>query len=148
MGGISLPREPILDSVIVWACSACSACGAFGGLFFIIFSSAPAAGSLYIRRLRRALFQFFLFGACGRLFFQTSFGACGGLFFKFFSSAPAAGSFSNVPLRRQRRALFQRFLFGACGGLFFKCSRRYFISSCRNLHCSVWAPPPKKLKGV
>ena len=23
--GISLPREPILDSVIVWACSACSA---------------------------------------------------------------------------------------------------------------------------
>ena len=26
--GISLPREPILDSVIVWACSACSACSA------------------------------------------------------------------------------------------------------------------------
>ena len=28
LGGISLPREPILDSVIVWACSACSACSA------------------------------------------------------------------------------------------------------------------------
>ena len=27
LGGISLPREPILDSVIVWACSACSASG-------------------------------------------------------------------------------------------------------------------------
>ena len=26
--GISLPREPILDSVIAWPCSACSACSA------------------------------------------------------------------------------------------------------------------------
>jgi|OM-RGC.v1.031709087 hypothetical protein len=63
-GGISLPREPNLDTVIVWAC-ACGGLffnfffGACGGLFFKMFSSAPAAGSssmFSLRRLRRALF--------------------------------------------------------------------------------------------
>ena len=117
--GISLPREPILDSVIVWGFGLLC-----GGLFFIFFGACGGLFLVIFRRLRRALLHIFSAPAAGSSCYL--FRACGGLFFIF--------------VRRLRRALF-------CSGKSSSGPKATFMRNQFRFQqppCAVWAPLSKK----